>query len=132
MIAQPQYARAALCNTLILWLLAVVLDGKQNGVRAPHPSEEAFASEVSTDRLRHDVRDLVALGPRMGGTPSGDRAAAHVDRLFRGMGLDSGIERDPELLAHWEDEWAVEIAPAGGRLESAWPYRLLAVCRWLG
>jgi hypothetical protein len=122
MLAQPQQARVTLSHALVVLLVAAALDGRQNGIRAPHPSEEAFASEVSTDRLRRDVRDLVALGPRMGGTPSGDRAAAHVDRLFREMGLDSRIERDPELLAHWEDEWAVEIAPAGGRLESAWPY----------
>jgi len=120
--ALPQCPRAILSNALFLLLSAVALDGRQHGVRAPHPSEEAFATEVSTERLRRDVRDLVALGPRMGGTPSGDRAAAHVDRLFREMGLDARIERDPQLLAHWEDEWAVEIAPAGSRLESAWPY----------
>jgi Peptidase family M28 len=81
-----------------------------------------LAAAVSSDRLRKDVRDLVALGPRMGGTPSGDLAAAHTDRLFREMGLGSRIDRDPPLLAHWEEEWSVEIAPAGGRLESAWPY----------
>jgi hypothetical protein len=122
MIALRQRARAALANSLIFILLAATTDGRQNGVRTPHPSEEAFSTEVSTDRLRRDVRDLVALGPRMGGTPSGDRAAAHVDRLFREMGLNARIERDPPLLAHWEDEWTVEIAPAGARLESAWPY----------
>jgi hypothetical protein len=77
---------------------------------------------VSSDRLRQDVRDLVTLGPRMGGTPSGDAAAQHLDRLFRALGLTSRIERDPALLAHWEEDWSVEIAPTGGRLESAWPY----------
>lgn len=68
------------------------------------------------------MRDLVALGPRMGGTPSGDSAAAHLDRAFREMGLQSRVERDPALLAHWEEDWSVEIFPAGGALESAWPY----------
>jgi hypothetical protein len=58
----------------------------------------------------------------MGGTPSGDLAAAHIDQAFREMGLGSRIERDPPLLAHWEEDWSVELAPAGGRLESAWPY----------
>jgi hypothetical protein len=77
---------------------------------------------VSSDRLRKDVRDLVALGPRMGGTPSGDRAAEHIEQIFRGFGLAVRVERDPPLLAHWEEDWAVEIAPAGGWLESAWPY----------
>lgn len=89
---------------------------------ARHAAEDRFAADVSSDRLRQTVRDLVALGPRMGGTPSGDRAADHLEKLFRGFGLATRIERDPTLLAHWEEDWAVEIAPAGGRLESAWPY----------
>ncbi|MGH9314795.1 MAG: M28 family peptidase [Vicinamibacterales bacterium] len=96
--------------------------GAQAVRSSTHPAEEPLAAAVSSDRLRKDVRDLVALGPRMGGTPSGDLAAAHTDRLFREMGLGSRIERDPPLYAHWEEDWAVEIAPAGGRLESAWPY----------
>jgi hypothetical protein len=89
---------------------------------ARHPAESALAESVSPDRLRQTVRELVALGPRMGGTPSGDRAAASVDRAFRDLGLESRIERDPTQLAHWEDAWSVELTPSGGRLESAWPY----------
>lgn len=96
--------------------------GDQPTKSEPHRAEAAFAEAVSSDRLTKDVRDLVALGPRMGGTPSGDAAAAHLDRTFREMGLASRIERDPALLAHWEEHWSVAIAPSEGDLESAWPY----------
>lgn len=129
MISKRQNTRRGSSRTApaVLLLLSVGLAWQVPAVspsppRTKHPAEEALSAAVSSDRLRKDVRDLVALGPRMGGTPSGDRAAAHADRLFREMGLESRIERDPPLLAHWEDEWAVEIAPAGGWLESAWPY----------
>jgi hypothetical protein len=96
--------------------------GTQSPTDEKHNAEVAFADAVSSDRLRKDVRDLVALGPRMGGTPSGDAAAAQIDRTFREIGLGSRIERDPVLLAHWEEGWSVALAPAGGALESAWPY----------
>jgi hypothetical protein len=96
--------------------------GAQSQKEQKDQSEAAFADAVSSDRLRKEVRDLVALGPRMGGTPSGESAAAHIDRAFREIGLNSRIERDPPLLAHWEEAWSVSIAPAGGALESAWPY----------
>ena len=107
---------------VLLVLCGTPFAGVQPAKGERHASEDALAVAVSSDRLRKDVRDLVALGPRMGGTPSGDLAAAHSDRLFREMGLGSRIDRDPPLLAHWEEEWSVEVAPAGGRLESAWPY----------
>jgi aminopeptidase YwaD len=84
-------------------------------------AEVAFAEAVDAAALQQHVRDLVALGPRMGGTPSGDRAAAHLERFFSSLGLDTATVEDAPLQAHWEDSWLVELQP-GGSMESAWPY----------
>jgi aminopeptidase YwaD len=87
------------------------------------PAERALAAQVSEARLRKTVRDLVALGPRMGGTPSGDAAAAYVARAFRAYGLASVTFDDPPVEAYWADTWDVRIGSNARRLESAWPYR---------
>ena len=61
--------------------------------------DEAFAAQIDPQRLLRTVRELVALGPRMGGTPSGARAAQyHVER-FRAAGLVAGTVADPPLAA---------------------------------
>ena len=84
-------------------------------------SEQAFADAVSEAALRRAVHDLVALGPRMGGTPSGDKAAAFLEQYFTRLGLKTEIFTDPPKPAHWEDRWRVTLA-AGEAIESAWPY----------
>lgn len=90
------------------------------GFAARHPSEDAFAAAVSERGLQQMVRDLVALGPRMGGTPSGDKAAEFRRAYFRRLGLQSAVVDDPALLAHWQSAWTLAIVP-NGKLESAWP-----------
>lgn len=85
-----------------------------------HPAEAAFAGAVNERGLQQMVRDLVALGPRMGGTPSGDKAAEFRRAYFQKLGLEAAIVDDPAVLAHWESAWTLSIAP-GGRIESAWP-----------
>jgi hypothetical protein len=87
----------------------------------PPPAEANLAGEVDGPRLQRTVRELVGLGPRMGGTPSGDRAAAYVAAAFAAMGLASQTVADPPGPAHWEDAWSVEVSP-GGALASAYPY----------
>jgi hypothetical protein len=82
--------------------------------------EEAFATGVSEANLRRYVRELVALGPRMGGTPSNDKSAAYLVSYFRKAGLHVNVVDDPPKLAHWEDRWRVELAD-GGIIESAYP-----------
>lgn len=101
----------------VLALAAGLSAGSQ---RARHPSEARFASAVSERGLQRLVRDLVALGPRMGGTPSGDRAAQFRLAYFRKIGLQSATVDDPAVLARWESSWTLAVAP-NGRLESAWP-----------
>jgi peptidase M28-like protein len=87
-----------------------------------HPAaEQAYADAVSEAALRQSVHDLVALGPRMGGTPSGDKAAAFLQRYFTRLGLQTEVFTDPPKLAHWEERWQVTLA-SGEAIESAWPY----------
>jgi hypothetical protein len=80
------------------------------------------AARVDAGALRHRVRALVALGPRMGGTPSGDRAARYVAEAFTRAGLDTVEADDPPKLAHWEDGWSVGFVPDGPAFHSAYPY----------
>jgi len=87
-----------------------------------HPAEAAFAAAVSERGLQQMVRDLVAIGPRMGGTPSGDKAAEFRRAYFAKLGLAASIVEDPPVLAHWESGWTLAIEP-NGTLESAWPMR---------
>jgi hypothetical protein len=86
------------------------------------PADEALLiAAVDTARMAKTVRDLVAIGPRMGGTPSGDRAAAYLAAAFTAGGLTPQVVADPPRPVHWEDGWSVDLEP-GGRLASAWPY----------
>jgi hypothetical protein len=87
---------------------------------------------VNEERMVLRVRELVALGPRMGGTASGDAAAAWRVEAFRAAGLEPRMVLDPERWVHAEESWEVRAlgpcaphaqdAAAPGRLESAWPW----------
>lgn len=82
--------------------------------------ERRLAASVSRAAVLASVRDLAALGPRMGGTPSGDRAAEYVAARMRDLGLGVEVTVDPELDVHRESSWTVELD--GAPLTSAWPY----------
>ena len=103
-------------------LLAVSLGfASAQGPRPPDPGEEAFAASVVEADLRRYVRELVAFGPRMGGTPSNERSAAYLSAFFTKHGLDVAMQEDPPALAHWESRWRVAFED-GSVLESAWPF----------
>jgi hypothetical protein len=87
----------------------------------PPAGERLVAAQVDGARMAKAVRDLVSLGPRMGGTPSGENAAAYLAAAFTSAGLATRQIDDPPHLAHWEDAWSVQLA-AGGALASAYPY----------
>jgi peptidase M28-like protein len=93
----------------------------QSGPSHNPSTEQAYADAVSEAALRQDVHDLVAFGPRMGGTPSGEKAAALLEQYFTRLGLKTEVFTDPPKPAHWEDHWRVALA-AGEVIESAWPY----------
>jgi len=88
---------------------------------APPAAEALLAGAVDQARLQATVHELVRLGPRMGGTPSGQRAAAAIAAAFTSAGLTPQTIEDPSQPAHWEDAWSVELVP-GGPLASAYPY----------
>jgi len=100
---------------VVLLLLARFLPQSQPA------AEQAYAAAVSEAQLRTNVHDLVAAGPRMGGTPSGDKAAAFLQDYFTRLGLKTDTFTDPPKLAHWEDAWKVTLG-SGEVIESAWPY----------
>lgn len=87
---------------------------------APPAVETLLAERVDAERLKQTVRELVSTGPRMGGTPSGDRASALIAAAFTAGGLVPEVIEDPAELAHWEDEWSVALVP-GSAVSSAYP-----------
>ena len=87
----------------------------------PRPEEDSFAAMVAEADLRRYVRELVAFGPRMGGTPSNEKSAAYLSAFFKRQGLEVATLADPPALAHWESSWQVSLAD-GSVIESAWPY----------
>jgi hypothetical protein len=99
---------------------ALAIAAFQTAPAAP-PAEEAFAAGVAEADLRRYVRELVAFGPRMGGTPSNEKSAAYLSAFFKKHGLDVVVQEDPPALAHWERAWRVALED-GSVLESAWPF----------
>jgi hypothetical protein len=95
----------------------------------PIPELQA-AGRVSEERALESVRRLVALGPRMGGTHSGDAAAEWLAAEFSAAGLQVRTVEDPLLDAHEEDSFSLtaHIAAGDGEdavslpLDHAWPY----------
>ena len=86
---------------------------------------DAALARIDEEALAIQVRELVALGPRMGGTESGDRAAILRAKRFLEAGLDVNVYSDPAKWAHTEHSFRVVAhGPDGQRitLERAWPY----------
>lgn len=87
--------------------------------------EQALFTRVSEERAVQRVRQLAAIGPRMGGTESGERAADYLLRQFSAHGLVAEIVEDSPTWAHQEDFWRVTATSQSGEsleLERAWPY----------
>jgi len=82
--------------------------------------EEALAARVQLPAALATVRELVAFGPRTGGTPSGERAAALVAARLTQFGLKVEVVEDPPMRAHVEKSW--KVALDGRELASAWPW----------
>ena len=91
------------------------------GTEAQPTDEKAFAGAVKEAELRRYVRELVAFGPRMGGTPSNDKSAAYLSAFFKKHGLTVTVQEDAPALAHWENSWKVALAD-GAVIESAYPF----------
>jgi hypothetical protein len=122
-VAPPAPTGAAAAQRAALAEATAPLPGTaaQRPAFTPPVAEALLAGEIDQARMQRTVRELVHLGPRMGGTPSGDRAAAAIAAAFAAAGLAPQTIEDPPAMAHWEDAWSVEMLP-GGTLASAWPY----------
>jgi hypothetical protein len=86
--------------------------------------ETRLAALVDETAMQKQVRELCKLGPRMGGTASGDLAATYILERFKALGLDARIVEDPPRWCHSESSWSV-VAIRGTEkraLSSAWPY----------
>ncbi|MDF1838575.1 MAG: M28 family peptidase [Planctomycetota bacterium] len=81
-------------------------------------------------RAARTVRELVDLGPRMGGTPSGDRSVAYLVKEFKALGLPTKVIHEHDKLVHWEESWSLvaRFEDSNGatrepyRLQRTWPY----------
>ena len=104
-----------------LTCLAVFVLTLVQAATATRPDEQAFADAVNQQDLQRYVRELVAFGPRMGGTPSNDKSAAYLADFFERHRLDVAVQEDPPALAHSETSWRVALED-GSVLESAWPF----------
>lgn len=92
---------------------------------SPLEREARLAARVQAERAADRVRALCRLGPRMGGTPSGDAAAEFLAQAFADHGLEVRVDLDPPVHAHWETSWSLEARASGGEtraLASAWPW----------
>ena len=102
-------------------ILGAVLAAVVGGLWQQPADEKAFADAVNDAELRRYVRELVAFGPRMGGTPSNDKSATYLAAFFKKHGLTVDIQEDAAALAHWETSWKVALAD-GATIESAYPF----------
>jgi len=97
-------------------------------------SELALAASVEPERAQRRVRELVALGPRMGGTKSGDAAAEYIAKALREIGLDVCVIDDPEKNAYQPLSWKLTARKLGSEsapraLDRAWPWLFSPDCK---
>jgi hypothetical protein len=92
--------------------------------------EARLAALVDDVRMAQRVRELVALGPRMGGTESGARAAEWRGAAFTALGLAVARIEAPPRWCHEEERFSVRARVTGedGQsasehvLDRAWPW----------
>jgi hypothetical protein len=95
---------AAIASTIVM--LAVAAPAQEREL------EQRFAAAVDEQRLLKTVRELVAIGARMGGTPSGDAAAKYHARRFESAGLAPVSSADPPLRAFQPLRFSATVAIA--------------------
>lgn len=129
----PQRCLFALCIAAVL-----SLGTAPNGAAQEEPSplgppvqideraerERKLAARVDAERAAKNVRELVKLGPRMGGTESGAKAAAWLEAQFKEASLQTQRHLAPAKWCHEETDWSVVATIDGGEpfpLSRAWP-----------
>ncbi len=83
-----------------------------------------LAENVSEEILARRVHEIVAFGPRMGGTPSGERIAAQRERWFASFGLAVRRSEGEPAWCHEEESFSVRAHVAGEAIDltRAWPW----------
>jgi len=102
-------------NASITLLLALLAAAATRGDEAE--LEWRFAAAVDGKRLLRTVRELTALGARMGGTESGDAAAKYHAARFRAAGLEPVPTVDPELRAFQPNKLVANLVIADATIE---------------
>ena len=87
--------------------------------------EKELSARVSQTRLLSAVRQLVKIGTRMGGTPSGDKSAVYLQQHFKRSGLPVEAVEEPPKLAFTNHTWSL-------RVEQPRELRNLIKHEWLG
>jgi len=87
--------------------------------------EKELSARVSQTRLLSTVRELVKIGTRMGGTPSGDKSARYLEQRFKRIALPVEVVEEPPKLAFDNQSWSL-------RVEQPRELRNLIKHEWLG
>ncbi|MEM1451947.1 MAG: M28 family peptidase [Planctomycetota bacterium] len=121
---------AAWAGPLALALVASLAgqdpDSKKSQAPAGSELERRVAGRVDETRAAALVRDLVKLGPRMGGTVSGRKAVDRLEKDLAALGLKVERHLAPKQWCHEPTKWSVRASIAGEdapfRLERIWPW----------
>src|SRR3972149_5713278 len=71
--------------------------------------EMQFAGRVNEAAMLRTVRTLVGFGNRLGGSPSGHRAAEYVRKQLSAAGLNVTVAEDPERLVYVDKSWELRV-----------------------
>lgn len=102
---------------------------QETAATAPIPAkdlelERRLAARVSDVRARDMVRAFVSLGPRMGGTASGERSVRLLEATFEDIGLPTRRHAARKAWCHEETAWSVALSIDGAEaapVERIWP-----------
>lgn len=114
------FSMSASCLRSFLLIVFIVHPGI-----AQQDSETTLSTRVSQRRLLSVVRELVAIGPRMGGTRSGDKSVAYVEKRLKSSGLPVEVIEEPEKLTFTNHAWSLRVDQPRG-------LRNLIKHEWLG
>lgn len=94
------------------------------------PGESAVADLVSEERMLADVRALVAVGNRFGGSRSNQAAARYAAEQLRNLGLEVEVVNDPPAVWTFDQGpyslTLVSPADTGIRFDASHPYNFSA------
>lgn len=118
--------RVAIALGLLGGRAAPAAENSSHAANAALAGERAAAAHVDPKRAVTRVRELVALGPRMGGTRSGDQAAEYAAQRLRESGLQVKVVDDPEKDAYQPLKWSATAKRSDTgevfELARAWPW----------